>query len=409
MNCERIRPLLSAYLDGELDAEGHAQVAAHLDGCQACARALDDWRALGQEIRALPDVPVPAGMRSAFGTRLRGQRVFPVLRMSSLASALSAIVFVIALVVLAVGTSRTLQRMQTLDRTAEVLATYPLDGATDVPLDAKLTLAFARPMDRALVEAAIEIIPAMQLAFAWQEKTVIVVPFNDWQPATAYTLTIATTAQEIEGGALEAPFVLHFKTVGASPTALLTPSPTMPRQASPTPSPTEPPTPTPTGAMTPIGRFGYLWRSELGGPSGSLGLATAEEQELWNAIQPFERGLMIWLDQLQEDYIYLLVYGADEKHGTWQRYADTYREGEPESAGLTPPEGLLEPIRGFGRLWREELGGPDAAIGWALAQEQGYVGAMQPFEHGLMLWNPLSGTTFVLQDDSTWTAYLSSP
>ena len=84
---------------------------------------------------------------------------------------------------------------------------------------------------------------------------------------------------------------------------------------------------------------------------------------------------------------------------------ETWREGDPEIGGLTPPEGLFEPVRGFGRLWREELGGPDALAGWALEPEQGYTGSVQPFEHGLMLWNPLDETVYVLWDDLTWTAY----
>jgi uncharacterized protein with LGFP repeats len=122
-------------------------------------------------------------------------------------------------------------------------------------------------------------------------------------------------------------------------------------------------------------------------------------------MQTFERGRMIWVDHLQEDYVYVLTYGADESGGTWQAYEDTFREGDLESGGLTPPEERLEPIRGFGKVWWEELGGPDARVGWALAPEQGYVGEMQLFEHGLMLWNPLDGTTYVLLDDGVWGAY----
>ncbi len=376
MNCEATRPLLSVYLDGELDAKSHASVAAHLAECQACARRLQDYRVLGQQIRALPDAPLPAGMVVVPAAR-RWPRLSDGRGLPLLVRGLSTLLLILALAALTVGTARVVQRMQALSQPAEIVATYPPNGASDVALDARLTLVFARPMNETSVEAAIYISPTMLLAFAWQDQTLTVVPFADWQPATTYTLTVASTARELEGGALQAPFALRFETTGALPGS----------------------------ALHPIGRFGYLWRAALGGPGGPLGYATAEEQELWSAVQPLERGLLVWLDQLYEDQVYVLTYGQDEQHGDWQQYADTWREGDLESAGLTPPEGLLEPIRGFGRVWREELGGPGAAVGWALAAEQGYVGAVQPFEHGLMLWNPLNGTVYLLWDDATWVAY----
>jgi hypothetical protein len=379
VNCDRIRPLLSAYLDGELEPTQQAEVAAHLAACQECARALEDFRALGEGIRALPGVPVPAGMRAEFGARLQKQRrsAFAGFGARLLVSGASAIVLVTVLIALAVGMSAVLRRMRAVGQVAEVVVTYPLDGATDVPVNANITLTFGRAMDRVSVESAIHIAPQVQLAFAWQGKTLTVVPFADWRPATAYTLTVAGTARGIDGEPLEEPFVLCFGTAGEAPAE----------------------------SLNPIGRLGYVWRAELGGPDGALGYATAVEQELWCAAQDFERGKMMWLDQLREDHIYVLAFGMDESGGTWQMVVDTWREGDPESGGLTPPEGLFEPVRGFGQLWREELGGPDAPVGWALAPEQGYTGSVQPFEHGLMLWNPVDKAVYLLWDDLTWTSH----
>ena len=57
--------------------------------------------------------------------------------------------------------------------------------------------------------------------------------------------------------------------------------------------------------------------------------------------------------------------------GKWQEYADQWVDGMPERGGHTPPGGLIEPRRGFGLLWRDELGGPNATIGWALSDESG--------------------------------------
>ncbi len=382
MNCDHIRPLLSSYLDGELDPAQQAQVIAHLTTCQECNRVLDDFRALGHKVRALPDVPAPGGMQSEFRARLeRGPRL--VSGPSLLPRVLPTVIFVAALVALALGLPVVLRQMQSLaPQKAEVIDTYPLDGTAGVPLDANLVLTFTLPMEHSSVEAAVRITPETQLAFAWEGDVLTLVPLSNWRPATTYTLTVASTAREVDGASLGKLFVLRFET--ATDGEL------------------------PAGSLTPIGRFGQVWRDELGGPESLLGHATAVDQELWCAGQRFEKGLMIWVDQLREDRIYVLIYGVNENSGVWQQYVDTWREGDPESGGLAPPAGLFEPIRGFGRLWREELGGADAPVGWALTPEQGYVGNLQPFEHGVMLWNPLDGAVYVLWEDGNWTAYHTS-
>jgi uncharacterized protein with LGFP repeats len=55
-------------------------------------------------------------------------------------------------------------------------------------------------------------------------------------------------------------------------------------------------------------------------------------------------------------------------------------------------------------VWREQLGGPGAAIGWATETEGEIGGHFQQFERGLMLCNR-DGTLFVLRNDGTWSAY----
>lgn len=381
MNCKRIRPLLSVYHDGELDPAQRTEIEAHLAACPECARTLDGYSSLGQDIRGLPGVRPPAGTQAEFETRLHKLSASPLLgvRGLGLRRALAAAAFALALVALAFGVYVVLQQMQLSEDGVTVAITYPEGGAIDVSLDANLAIAFAQTMDRASVEEATSIAPEKALAFGWEGQTMTIVPFTNWEPATTYTLTVATTALAADGTPLEEPLVLSFTTEGEQAPA--------------------------GGGLNPLGRFGIIWRAELGGPGGTMGYATDVAQELWSATQPFERGRMIWVDHLQEDTVYVLTYGADEGGGTWQAYEDTFREGDPESSGLTPPAGRLEPIRGFGKVWRDELGGPDAPVGWALVPEQGYVGEVQFFEHGLMLWNPLDGTTYVLLDDGVWGTY----
>lgn len=87
--------------------------------------------------------------------------------------------------------------------------------------------------------------------------------------------------------------------------------------------------------------------------------------------QLFERGRMFWLEPNKEIWV-LVITG--EGRGTWTAYEDTWVEGtDPDSdPSLTAPEGLIQPVRGFGKLWRDIEGLRDQ-IGWAVTPEFGYL------------------------------------
>jgi len=61
---------LSPYLDGELSAGERDRVESHLRGCPACARHLEELRAVDAAARALP-LEAPAGYFGSFSGRLR--------------------------------------------------------------------------------------------------------------------------------------------------------------------------------------------------------------------------------------------------------------------------------------------------------------------------------------------------
>ncbi|MBN1562661.1 MAG: hypothetical protein JXA10_02400 [Anaerolineae bacterium] len=86
------------------------------------------------------------------------------------------------------------------------------------------------------------------------------------------------------------------------------------------------------------------------------------------AEQGFEHGRMIWLRHNQQ--IWVTIQSEDDpKRGDWYCYNDSYEEGEPEiDPDLIPPEGLVQPRRGFGKLWRtnEDL---RESLGWATTTE----------------------------------------
>ena len=88
------------------------------------------------------------------------------------------------------------------------------------------------------------------------------------------------------------------------------------------------------------------------------------------AEQPFEGGVMIWLEA--NDSVY--VFYKDQR---WQRFDDDWSEGQPENdPTIIPPEGLHQPIRGFGKVWREQADVRNE-LGWALSPELGYESKIQ--------------------------------
>ena len=93
----------------------------------------------------------------------------------------------------------------------------------------------------------------------------------------------------------------------------------------------------------------------------------------WAAEQVFEHGRMLWLQEIRDreyrevNRLYVLY-----ENGRWQWYPDTWTLDQPENdPTIMPPEGQYQPIRGFGKVWREYLTVSDQ-LGWALGPEQGY-------------------------------------
>lgn len=147
------------------------------------------------------------------------------------------------------------------------------------------------------------------------------------------------------------------------------PTPKRPRPT-PTPKPQPAPTPKPIAAACQIGshpEFRSLW--EKAGSTGRVGCPLGEAYQKRVAYQPFEHGFMLWKAGPYGDPGGMIYVAYDS--GAWQEYHDTWATGQPEQTGLSPPSGLREPRFGFGKLWREQLGGPNSKIGWALADEKG--------------------------------------
>lgn len=157
-------------------------------------------------------------------------------------------------------------------------------------------------------------------------------------------------------------------------------------------------------ATAPQGGFGAIYQSD---PNIAAGLGcplTGIASGVSSAYQPFQNGVMIWvasLGSLPQSTIYALF-----NNGTYQRFNDTWTDGvDPVSGGAVPPEGLIEPVRGFGKVWRDNPAVRDT-LGWATSPENGGSAQVQAFERGEMVNVSQAGQTYILIAGApgTWTA-----
>lgn len=128
--------------------------------------------------------------------------------------------------------------------------------------------------------------------------------------------------------------------------------PTLPRQT------------TAASANTPVPMF----------PPGALQATLAAlppatpDVAIYSAVyQSFQGGAMTYIAELRQ--IWVLVETPGKRGGPYYRFDDSFVDGDTEEiAGLSVPAGLLQPHRGFGRIWREQPG-LRAQLGWATNYE----------------------------------------
>jgi len=99
-------------------------------------------------------------------------------------------------------------------------------------------------------------------------------------------------------------------------------------------------------------------------------------QSSWAAEQVFEGGRMLWLEQgslVDAQYKgQSLIFVLYTSGNSWELYVATWTPTEPDSdPSIVPPQGLYQPIRGFGKIWRNN---PQIQkrLGWALVNERGF-------------------------------------
>ncbi|NWF70086.1 MAG: hypothetical protein HXY40_13450 [Chloroflexi bacterium] len=144
----------------------------------------------------------------------------------------------------------------------------------------------------------------------------------------------------------------------------------------------------PMGGFAVIYNGSTLLQQQLGCPTNSAITYSS-------ALQNFERGLMLWL-QGPPASIYLLYPDL-----RYRRFDDSYVEGvDPLSGGEIPPFGLIEPVRGFGKIWRmyQDV---RSDFGWAISGEIGAQSSAQSFSRGWMVALPQRSEVFIFIDDGS--------
>ncbi|HLY27330.1 MAG TPA: hypothetical protein VKQ72_13375 [Aggregatilineales bacterium] len=173
-----------------------------------------------------------------------------------------------------------------------------------------------------------------------------------------------------------------------TPTASFTPSPYLSPTRTPRPTRTitpsaSPPTPTPL----PCTLTWYFSPRPFNCPLSAKQTGSA-------SYQPFEHGFMIYFEPGN------VIFAAfDSGRLRWGQYTNTWQNGMPDSdPTIAAPQGMFQPVRGFGLVWRGQVGVRDR-LGWATAAEASYQGALQIDTDGNRYVQGPSGEVYALSAD----------
>jgi hypothetical protein len=154
--------------------------------------------------------------------------------------------------------------------------------------------------------------------------------------------------------------------------------------------------------------FGELWR---GNADVRAALRCAEplygdgrysvDSAIVSSYQTFEHGTMLWTENDYGWYLERHIYVLYDD-GTFDLFDDAWDDTQPfDDPTLIPPDGLYQPVAGFGKVWREEAGVRDR-LGWATESETGSAGEIQPFQRGEMVWREAEDLIWVFYADFNW-------
>jgi LysM repeat protein len=142
----------------------------------------------------------------------------------------------------------------------------------------------------------------------------------------------------------------------------------------PTPAPATPPLPVPTPTQA-VCTLTWFFSPR---PQGCPAAPAAESNA---AAERFERGLMIWVGATDTYYVFHNANESGALRLTLVQGPLTLRPGaNPNNRVGGAPAGLMEPVSGFGLLWRDEVEGVYGLrqqVGWAVEPEYAFTTTRQ--------------------------------
>ncbi len=143
-------------------------------------------------------------------------------------------------------------------------------------------------------------------------------------------------------------------------------------------------------------QIAFAFQREMGCPTEVL-------RDISVVRQQYERGVMLYA-QVGPGAATIYALKTDPQPLRYTAYANTWTPAQPYSGGERPPAGRVEPVRGFGKVWREQPGVREA-LGWATDYEIGDNGTLQRFENGAILWTYGDNFVWIFGPDDQATAF----
>ncbi len=244
--CESIRPLISAFFDGDLTPSESTILHSHLAACTECRAIVDEYQRIRSGLRDLPQASPPENLASTvWSETVERPRQTGIRRFFGATTAKVGLSTVAALAILAVISAFLVVRGYNQGLTPAIAGSEPTTSQ-NWPVYQPVKIAFNKPMNHQSVEENLQIWPPGErdrIPTSWQGNTLVLGSSSSqstlFLPSTNYQVMVLGTAQDAYGHQIGRTWSISFTTSTVTNTA-----------QNQTPTPAETATPKPTGQPT---------------------------------------------------------------------------------------------------------------------------------------------------------------